>query len=334
MVFDVGFLAYSLAWGSTLALMACGLSLYYSVSRVANFAHGEYASIGVIAYLLFSSLASGGLVKGYDVVHVAALTLDRVWVLVPTFLAGAGAAVCSFVLVFWPLMRRGAKPLQLMVASIGLMFVIRFLLYVAASDLEWLSLPSPGSTVYRLAGIRVELSWVVSSLLAVLVVVSIALFTSRTLLGVSLRAVADDPELAEASGVNSFRVQLLAWSIGGGLAAVGGALMFVLTGPPGERPIVELGWMNLLPIFAAATLGGLGSFYGTYAGSLILGLAFNQAASTLLDLGLDPQLALAVPFTVTLLVLLFMPRGLAGIDWAGLAAKLRARLGGWLSWSS
>jgi len=330
----VEFLLYSLAWGSALALMACGLSLYYAVSKVANFAHGEYASFGVIAYLYTIALLNGiAKCRGFGIVDTAALTPSSLWVLAPVFLVGACVAAVSFVAVFWPLMRRGARPLQLMVASIGLMLILRFILYFAASSMDWLSLPSPGSTVYTLAGVRVELSWVTSIVLALAATVVVALFTTRTLLGVSLRAVADNPDLAETSGVNSFRVQLLAWSIGGGLAAVGGALMFILTGPPGERPIVELGWMNLLPIFAAATLGGLGSFYGTYAGSLILGLAFNEVASILLNMGLDPQLALAVPFGVTLLVQLFMPQGLAGLDWSRLVERIQAvklvRVGSW-----
>jgi len=322
------FLIYSLAWGMALALMASGLSFYYAVSKVANFAHGEYVSVGAIAYLFLVGLEYGlDKCRGFNIVNYAMLTLDKLWIIAAVFIIGGLVAAASFVVVFWPLMRRGASPLQLMVVSIGLMFILRFILYVVASTFDWLTLPSPQATTFNVAGVRVNLAEVLAMILAVIATVSIALFTTKTLLGISMRAVADNPDLAEASGISSFRVQLVAWFIGGGLAAVGGVLMFILTGPPGERPIVEIGWMNLLSIFAAATLGGLGSFYGTLAGSIILGLAYNQVAAWLLDIGLDPQLALAVPFSVTLFVLLFMPQGLAGVDWHGLLARVQKKVG-------
>ncbi|WP_048061421.1 branched-chain amino acid ABC transporter permease [Hyperthermus butylicus] len=314
---ELSFIVYSLAWGSALALMAGGLAIYYSVSRIANFAHGEFASIGVITYLLLvAALHSFANCKGYDIVYCASLSPDNLWMLALVFAAGGLVSLATFVAVFWPLSRRGATPLQLMVASIGVMMVIRFLLYIVAGLFQWLSLPSPGAAEYVVAGFRIDLAELLSIVLAVAALVLIALFTSKTMLGISLRAVADNPTLAEAAGINSFRVQAIAWFIGGGLAALGGVLMFILTGPPGERPIVELGWMNLLSIFAAAVLGGLGSFYGTLAASILLGLAYNEAAAWISSsLGLDSSLALSVPFALTLLVLLFFPEGLAGIDW-------------------
>ncbi|HIQ55827.1 MAG TPA: branched-chain amino acid ABC transporter permease [Pyrodictium sp.] len=322
------FLIYSLAWGMALALMASGLSFYYAVSKVANFAHGEYVSIGALAYLFLVGLEYGlDKCRGFNIVNYAMLTPDKLWIVVAVFIVGGLVAAASFVAVFWPLTRRGALPLQLMVVSIGLMFVIRFILYVIASTFDWLTLPSPQATAFSIAGVRVNLAEILAMVLALAATLGIALFTTKTLLGVSMRAVADNPDLAEASGISSFRVQLVAWFIGGGLAAVGGMLMFMLTGPPGERPIVEIGWMNLLSIFAAATLGGLGSYYGTLAASIILGLAYNQVAAWLLYAGLDPQLALAVPFTVTLFVLLFMPQGLAGINWYGILARIQKKIG-------
>lgn len=318
------FLVYSVAWGSALALMAGGLALYYSVSKVANFAHGEYVSFGVIAYLLAVALVHGlGKAKGYNIVSYDALTPGNLWALLASFAVGAAVSAASFVAVFWPLIRRGARPLQLMVVSIGLMFLLRFILYIIASSTGWLTLPKPDATGYSILGVRVDLAEISAILLAALATIGIALFTSKTMIGVSMRAVADNPSLAEASGINSFKVQLVAWSIGGGLAGVGGALMFALTGPPGERPIVELGWMNLLPVFAASVLGGLGSFYGTLAASIILGLAYNEVAAQLTMMGLSSSLALLVPFGLTLLVLLFMPQGLAGINWYRLLGLLR-----------
>jgi len=324
----VEFLIYSIAWGSALALMAGGLALYYSVSKVANFAHGEYASIGVVAYLLAIAAAHGlGRCKGLNIVDFDAVRGGNLWALLAAFLAGAAAAAASFVLVFWPLIRRGARPLQLMVVSIGLMFFIRFLLYVAASSNGWLTLPKPDATRYTILGVHVDLAEVTSIVLAVAATVGVALFTSKTMIGISMRAVADNPSLAEATGIDSFKVQLVAWSIGGGLAAVGGALMFSLTGPPGERPIVELGWMNLLPVFAALVVGGLGSFYGSLAASIILGLAYNEVAAQLTMIGLNSSLALLVPFGLTVVFLLFLPQGLAGINWYKLLRLDRLRGG-------
>jgi branched-chain amino acid transport system permease protein len=324
----VEYLIYSIAWGSALALMAGGLALYYSVSKVANFAHGEYASVGLLAYLLAVALAHGlGRCRGLNIVDFNSITGGNLWALAVAFIAGAGVAAASFVLVFWPLIRRGARPLQLMVVSIGLMFLLRFLLYITASFYGWLTLPKPDATKYTVLGVGVDLAEITSIVLAVAATVGIALFTSKTMIGISMRAVADNPSLAEATGISSFKVQLVAWSIGGGLAAVGGVLMFALTGPPGERPIVELGWMNLLPVFAALVIGGLGSFYGALAASIILGLAYNEVAALLTMWGLNSSLALLVPFGLTIAFLLFLPQGLAGINWYRLLRISRLRVG-------
>lgn len=330
------FWLYSFAWGAALALMASGLALYYSVSKVANFAHGEYVSVGVIAYLILVALLHGFKnITGFNIVEPARFTVDKLPLLLPIFIIGGLVSAATFAAVFWPLMKRGSSPLQLMVVSIGLMFVLRFILYFIASAFDWLTLPTPESSVIAsIGGVEITAGIFGSLLLALIATIFVAWFTRGTMIGVSMRAVADNPGLAEASGINVFLVQLVAWFIGGGLAAVGGALMFILTGPPGERPIVELGWMDLLPIFAATVLGGLGSFYGTLVASFILGLAFNEVSAILLNYGLDPSLALAVPFGVTLAVLLFMPEGLAGLNWGRLYRRLKEVFRGAGGWGS
>jgi len=321
----IEFIVYSLAWGSALALMASGLSLYYSVSKVANFAHGSYVSIGLLSYLLAIALTHmSSKLTGYNIVKYAALTSSTMWGLVLSFLIAGLVSLASFIGLFWPLMKRGATSLQLMVASIGLMFVLRFLMYVVAGQYQWLSISSPGASSYHILGIKINLAEILSFALLAAAIVFIALIETKTLIGVSLRAVASNPSLAEASGIDSFKIQAFAWFLGGALAGIGGILMFILTGPPGERPIVELGWMNLLAIFAAAVLGGLGSFYGTVIASLILGIAFNEAAAWMtIYLGLDSSLALLVPFGLTLVTLLFFPEGLAGIKWERLVNRIR-----------
>ncbi len=321
----VTFMVYSLAWGSALALMASGLSLYYSVSKVANFAHGSYVSMGLLAYLLAIAFAHwGSKITGFGIDHYAIFNISNLWALIPAFLVAGLVSLASFAGIFWPLMKRGATPLQLLVASIGLMFVLRFLMYIVAGSMNWITLWTPGSTTYHILGVRITLAEILSFVLLALVAGLIALLETKTLIGVSLRAIASNPSLAEASGIDSFKVQALAWFLGGGFAGLGGVLMFIFTGPPGGRPIVELGWMNLLSIFAAAVLGGLGSFYGTIIAALILGIAFNQAAAWFtIYLNVSSSLALLIPFGITLLTLLFFPQGLAGINWRKLVNKIR-----------
>ncbi len=298
----------SITMGSTIGLMAAGLALTYSISRIANFAHGDYATSAIFLYIFISWLIFGEVTGDL-------LTPTRN---VPGFLfapfAGAVAAFLSYLLVFRPLKLRGATPLQLMVASIGLELALRALLYIVYYVLVGAKAVTPGTVnVFQLAGVNVKLIDLLSPLAVIAAVVGVHLLLTKTLIGISMRALASNPTLAEAVGINVFRVESLTWLLGGFLAGLGGVLYFTFR-PVATHPM-ETGWALLAFVFAAITLGGLGSFFGSLAASFIIAFAYNLVSYLLIQVGLPSDLSFSVPLIVVMLTLLFAPGGLAGL-WA------------------
>ncbi len=139
-------------------------------------------------------------------------------------------------------------------------------------------------------------------MLALAVLVAVGLMLLRTRIGRAMRAVADDRELAEASGVDVARVVLAVWALGGGLAALGGVLF-------GLSEIVtwDMGFRLLLLMFAAVILGGLGSAFGAMAGGLLVGLV-AQLSTAYFPVELQNAWALGM----LIVVLLVRPQGLFG----------------------
>jgi branched-subunit amino acid ABC-type transport system permease component len=138
-------------------------------------------------------------------------------------------------------------------------------------------------------------------------VVALHLFLSRTRLGKAMRAVSDDADLARVSGINVEQVIRWTWIIGAGLAAAGGVFIGIQT-----KVHPSMGWDLLLPLFAAAVLGGIGRPYGAVAGGLAIGLAQELATyrwfsdQPFIDPGYKP----AVAFSVMVIMLIWRPTGL------------------------
>ncbi len=312
----------TLIFGISLSLMSIGLAMTYSVSKVANFAHGEYAVAGIVAYTLVTLLATGQITSdtliaafGPDNPPAAAFTYLR---LLAAFLFGGSIALVSLLLVFRPLRLRGATPLQLMVASIGLELMLKSLWYV------WYYVLLGGTNVIAsvarlevgegmVNGMKVvwtlPASAVLTGLAGVVVFVALAVFFTRSMMGVSMRAVADNPDLAEATGINTALVEALAWFIGGGLTALGGVLWYLWQGS--SMPLPELGWTMLAFVFASVTLGGLSNIVASVVSSFIVAAAFNIVTMMVINAGLETGLAYAVPPAVVIATLLVAPRGIA-----------------------
>jgi branched-chain amino acid transport system permease protein/neutral amino acid transport system permease protein len=133
-------------------------------------------------------------------------------------------------------------------------------------------------------------------------VAAVYIFLYQSKKGKAMRALADNPTLARVAGINTERMIAWAWAIAGTLIAIAGILYGIETQ---LRP--EMGWIFLLPLFAAIILGGKGSITGALAGGLVLGIA--QQVSTLV---LIPTYKPAVAFVIMILVLIFRPKGIFG----------------------
>ncbi len=290
------YFADGIVLGTTLALGAIGLTLTYNILRFANFAHGEFLSFGAYFALLFVGSFAGGATLGpftfgwsFVGAIVAALVLTAVLALVLDWL------------LFRPL-RKSDVAVALVIASFGASLMLRNLIvFVWGPQPEYYT-RSIAIAAEVLPGVRLNANEIFVVVLTAVLMVALHLFLTRTRLGQQMRAVSDNPALAQVTGIDVRRIVRWVWIIGGGLAAVGGA-MFGLT----VQVSPEMGFTLILPMFAAAILGGIGSIYGAVLGGLIIGVA--QSLSVPL---IGPQYKPAVAFMLMFLILLFHPTGILG----------------------
>lgn len=288
--------------------MALGLTLTYKVTKIPNFAHAEYVTVGAYAAVMIDRMGFRG--------------ATGVIAVVAAFIASAGVALAVDEVVFKPLFRRGASPLHMLVASIGAGLALRYIVFIGA-DLGDLLSPK--------ANLSAETLWVIGngtvSTLHVTIVPTVAgiaivlhfLFVA-TRVGKGMRAMASNFDLARVSGINTSLIRRLTWILAGGLAGVAGAFWAIY------NPITpEIGWRALLWIFAASILAGLTSFYGTIAGGYVVAAAENFGISLLnrtygVDVAYKPLIVLAI----IVAVLLLRPTGFAGLSVRDFIAGLRS----------
>ncbi|SHH98625.1 branched-chain amino acid ABC transporter permease [Marivita hallyeonensis] len=289
--------------GSILSLGAIGLTMAMHMLRFANFSHAELLSVGAYAALVFDALFSALL----PVIDAAIGPLSLTWALtlatlVSMVITGLSAILIDK-LVFKRVRAKGGE-LSMVFASFGVAMIIRNILgLIFGLDPVLYSQEIVFAIVVSREPFLLVKPDQVFTLIAALVIMFILhLVLSRTTFGYSLRAVAENPTLAQVSGINLNRMIVLIWLIGGGLAAAAG-VFYGLTNQ--INPV--LGRDLVLPIFAATIVGGIGSIYGAVLGGFLVGLASNLAL-VILPSGYSP----AVPFLIILAVLVIRPHGLFG----------------------
>ncbi|HEX2529541.1 MAG TPA: branched-chain amino acid ABC transporter permease [Geminicoccus sp.] len=296
-------LADGLILGSIIGLGAIGVTLTYSILRFANFAHGEYLTFGAYMALValgyfqaFSDATFGPLSFGWPLLAALAVSMGLT----------AGLALLLDRLLFTTL-GRTSTAITLVIASFGAALALRNLLFFMFGGLPayysrdiQIALPLVPRSV--LGGARVTPDQLAVLGLAIVLLVGMHLFLTRTTLGRAMRAVAYNPQLATVTGLDVAAVVRWTWVMGAALAAVAG----VCSGLTVQiRP--TLGFDLLLPLFAAAILGGIGSFYGAVLGGLIVGLAESLAVPLV-----GAEYRAAVAFILLILILLVRPSGLFG----------------------
>lgn len=215
----------------------------------------------------------------------------------------AGLAVLVDRMLYRKLRLKGGTPVILAVSSLGMTFIIRSIIYLIwGADFQFYA---PG--VMRPAldlplGIKIRPDQILILIVVLLLVASLYAFLKGTRMGRAMRATADNLELAWVTGVDTERVILWTWGIGGGLAAAGGILYGI---DVQLRP--EMGWNFLLPLFAATILGTIGNPYGALVGGLVIGIAQQVSTAFLL-----PTYKPAVAFILMIILLLVKPQGIFG----------------------
>ena len=275
--------------GAIIAISSIGLSLIFGVTGLVNFAHGELLTLGA-AFALFFNASTGGPQWHILIAAIPAILL----------VAAFGGAQEKW--LWRPLRHRGTGLVPMIVVSIGMAFALRYLILIVMGGL-----PKP-YLQYAVQG-NVEF-WGITTVpknffiigITALVLTAVGLFLIKTKVGTAMRAVSDDPDLAESSGIDVERVIMFTWIGGAGLAALGG-VMFGIS----EQVTWDMGFRTLLLIFAAVILGGLGTAFGAMVGGFIVGVAVEM--STLV---VPPEFKTAVGLGILILMLLIRPQGILG----------------------
>jgi len=278
---------FGLVEGSVIALGAVGLTLSYSVTRFINFAYGEFLAYGAYLTLFVAGLGAG-----------ASLPLPVAAAVAVLVVGGLGVAVSR--VFFRPISNRGALPL--LITSIGVAFVLRYLL-VAVASAEARQFPIPLVRPIEVLGIGA--TWVELSVVAVSAagMATIHLLLQRTMLGKTMRATSGNRSLAEVAGIDTDSVIRKTWFISAAAGGLAGVLYAVLYSP--FRPTFGFGY--LIVVFAATLLGGIGRPYGAMLGAVLIGLVISLGSTYL-----SPAYDQAYAFLVLVLVLLFRPEGIRG----------------------
>jgi branched-chain amino acid transport system permease protein/neutral amino acid transport system permease protein len=205
-------------------------------------------------------------------------------------------------LVYKRLRERKSNIVVFSTAAIGVAFALRaFLLIVWGPEPRTYISGITPKQEYPL-DILLKTNEIFTFLVALGMAVAVYVLLFRTKLGKSMRAYSDNPELALVSGINTDRVIMWTWIVGGVLLAVAGVLLALQAN---LKP--ELGFELLLPLFAAAILGGLGKPQGAFVGALVVGVC-QEVSVGYFSAGYKP----AVAFVILILILLVRPRGLFG----------------------
>jgi branched-chain amino acid transport system permease protein len=269
--------------GGLYALFACGLSVMFGVMRIVNLAHGDLAVIA--AFLAFSFMS----MTGVNALVAAA-------VIVPAM------AVLGYLLQRGLLQRSlTAGPFSTLLATFGLSIIIQnVLLQHYSADSHSLDVGSLSSSSLHVTGeISVAYLSLITFVLAMVVLIALQLFLSRTGLGRMLRAASDDPDAARLVGGDSRHIYGVATAIALATVAIAGLLFAMRSSfSPSTGPT------RLLFAFEAVVIGGLGSVWGTFLGGMVLGLAQTIGAQ------IDPALTLLAGHLIFLAVLAFRPQGI------------------------
>lgn len=273
-----------LTLGSLVALGAIGLTLTYSILKLPNFAQGDWMTVGA-----------------YGAWWLVGLGLPLPGAMVGSILLTIGLMLLSEKLLWSPLRNQRSPMTTLIIASMGLALFLRngiLLIWGAENQDYGLPLAEPWTVLcVRLVANRLV---ILAGAIAALVAVHGLL--QQTPLGKAMRAVADNPDLAQVTGIPVQQVRVWTWIVAGSLTALGGSLYGLISA---IRP--NMGWFLILPLFAAVVVGGIGEVYGAIGAALAIGVL--QEISTLwLPNAYKPAIALLI----VLLILWIRPQGLGG----------------------
>ncbi|MHA1984307.1 MAG: branched-chain amino acid ABC transporter permease [Candidatus Hodarchaeales archaeon] len=332
-------IALAIVYAGTLILLTIGLNMIYSVLKFSNFAHAEFITLGMYMSWWFLQILSSTL--SIDTYHI----LNNIFIHACfAFIAVGFIGIITDVLVYSRMRGLKANATTFTVGSIGIGLIIRFMLSMVfgalptqpttvnkASFPAWL--PNffrlefyqfnlfQNHAIFGTQDIRLTGVQIYTIIFAIIIVLLIDFMFRFTKFGIALRATSDNMELAQVTGINTKRIVYYTWFLAAGITGFGATFLWAEQGTFNNFN----GFIWLLPIFAVAILGGVGSFRGGIIAAFIIAFARQFAVILLTELqregGLEeilnvitfsPGYADGIGFVVLILVLLFRPQGISG----------------------
>ena len=289
--------------GSILSLGAIGLTMVMHTLGFANFSHAELLAIGAYAALVFAKLFDLLVPALSQTMGGLSLTISLIFSIgIAMGITGASAIVIDrFV---FRRIRETAGPLSMVFASFGVALIVRNIISLIFGlksklyndDIAFAMVLSTDPLIL------IKPDQVFVLLIAILIMLVFHFILSHTHYGYALKAVSENPTLAQVNGIHLDRIIKSIWLIGGGLAAISGVFYGL-----NQQISPLMGHDLVLSLFAAVIVGGIGSIYGAVLGGFIVGISANMAL-LILPSGYKP----AVPFLIILLILTIRPLGLFG----------------------
>ena len=273
-------------FGLMLGLMSVGMNLVYGTTGLQSFSHGEQVTLGgLMAYV------------GTQMLHMP-LIASAIFATV----IGALTGFIQNEIVWGPLRRRHVGTMQQMIVTIGLSMALQYTFqFFFGGDIKGIVKSVPDS--FQLGPITTDMPTLVSALIAICVIVGVTLFLYKTRLGRATRAVSDNAALAAASGINVDQVVRVVWILSCAMAALSGVLLGVYLNGISWNTGATL----ILLMFAAVTLGGLGTANGALIGSLVIGIVADMSS-----LVIPNDMRYASALAILIIVLLVRPQGIFG----------------------
>ena len=278
--------------GAVYALLALGFTLIYGVADVVNMAHGSFFMLGAYMFFAFGPLGA------FQLELLPALILAAIFV-------GIVGSI-TYVLTIHPVIE---DVLAVLVVTLGVALIFEQLVNIGFERVfgrTYLAVPSFLSGYVTFLGVRVTQSWLLVSVVSLVLFAAVLIFITKAKIGRAMRAVAQDREVAMLMGINTTRLYMLTMAISASLAATAG--IFITSSTTGTaQPAM---WVRPLVLsFAIVILGGLGSIKGTLIGAFIVGYAENAVSIAIPE---GSFLRGAVALAIMVLVLLLRPRGIFG----------------------
>ena len=296
-------IVYGIVLGSIISLGAIGLSLVYGIIRFANFAHGDLMSAGAYVALFMVT----GILSWIGIPDNTFGPISFGWRMVIAFpfsMAAVGfVAILMDRILYRKLRIKGSGAVMLAISSLGAAFIIRMIILIIWGADSLFYRPGLLRPALELPlGIKIRPDQILILLIVFFLVGLLHLFLQNTKMGKAMRATADNMELALISGIDTERIIIWTWGIGGALAAAGGMLYGI-----DVQLHPYMGWNFLIPLFAATILGTIGNIYGALVGGLTIGIAQQVSTAFLM-----PTYKPAVAFMIMILILLIRPKGIFG----------------------